>query len=326
MSQQLPQNPDELREAYIREGGNPNAYNFQKGEVAAMERARQEVQRREQMIKQNQGQLQRLSADVINGLLRIIAVAFTFIVVLGIGVATIMLIDVEIKAVEKGFAVIDSQYSNSYAVATVFFYIVVSFVGEVIRRSTVDTERRMLSLRYFASWLWYTLGFGKVRIFGLSLGGDFAARYQRRQPLQIQVDNAITWLTWTVVIFGLLGRLGPTLNSVEGNYIEAVGHILTEFTFVEMAGLIGAFVMTMALLAGVHFTTFFMHVMLVQITGGISINFSNGVSEFDAEIFIQQAQARYIRDQILMLQRNKLQRLEATNSDTQPAETTNNTD
>lgn len=202
------QDIDTLRRLIIEEGGNPNTKTFQTGEMTARQRAQQEINRRESEIKQRQSAVHRIASEAITGGLQLLAVVFTLLVLLvGTLVGVMLLIVAEIAAVQKGFAVIDSGFAFLYAATTVLFFFVVLFIGEIIRRSSANEERPVFSLRQVLEWLIYFIG--------VNTRNGWKPRYKSRVPLLVQVDNAVRWLMYTILIFGLLGRLADTLATVK---------------------------------------------------------------------------------------------------------------
>jgi hypothetical protein len=210
--------------------------------------------------------------------------------------------------VQKGFAIIDQDFAFLYAAATVLFFFVVLFIGEVIRRSSADEERPMFSLRHLAQWLMYFIG----------RGSQWRPRYKKRESLMVQVDQAVKWLMYTIVIFGMLGRLSDSLSGVPGNWRDAINYIWNNSTFGEMFGYIGSVVMTIALLLSTHFVVFFTHLLFVQTTGGLNLNFSTG---FSADLFIEAEVVKYYQNHYLKLRAENQQKLLPSDIPTEPSET-----
>lgn len=296
---------EELRRLIIEEGGNPNTKAFHTGEMTARQRAQQEINRRESEIKQRQSVFHRMASEAITGGLQVLAVAFTLLVLLvGTLIGVFLLIVAEIAAVQKGFAAIDADFAFLYAATTVLFFFVVLFIGEVIRRSAANEDRTVFSLRQVLEWLIYFTG--------ISWWNTWKPRYKRREPLLIQVDNAVRWLMYTIVIFGLLGRLADTLaevKTIEGvklNWQAAIGHIWQSATLEQMIGYVGSVVMTIALLLATHFIVYFAHLLFTQVTGGINLNLSEGYS---SELVIEGEVTKYYRTELLKLKAKNQQRL-----------------
>lgn len=287
----LPTQLDELRRLLIAAGGNPNSRQFQAQMEEARRRAYATHEARRQADLAARPKLSRQIGEAVIRMVEIISVFLTIVLVLGgLSVALVLLVIAEIAAVEKGFRAIDPTLSWLYATASVFFFLSVLFIREIIARGAMREDERVFSLRYAFNWLVYFIGFNR----------GWKPRYRQHASLLSAVDNAVRWLTWTIVIFGLLGRLFDTVSGLDGTWVDGLRHIAEQSTFTEMAGYIGSVVMTIGMLLGTHFAVYFIHQQYVKVTGGLEVgaNFSDA---YTVDLLIEREQAQVMQGEILKL-------------------------
>lgn len=287
---ELPDDREALIQEFIAAGGNPNAKTFQAGELRAREKARADIHHAVERENAARHPASKLAANIILRGVELIAVAFTIVIVLaGMVIGSVLLILAEIAAVQKGFLTIDPVFAPLYAVATVLFFVVVLFIREIIARGASDEPAPVFSLRYAVRWLIYFLGIRR----------NWTPEYRAKRSLLLRVDSAITWLMYTIVLFGLLGRLSEKVSTLSGNWIDGIEHIIRESSFQDMIGYIGATVMTVALLLSTHFIIFFVHKLYVQVTGGVHmVNFSERSSP---ELLVEREVNQFYKNEILKL-------------------------
>lgn len=290
----LPDDLEALRALYIREGGNPNSKVFQQGEHRARQKAMADyadVQRRQ---LEQRSPLQRFAGSVILRGMEFIAVLFTLVLVLGgLTVGTVLLVTAEISAVENGFSAIDPERAQLYAVATVLFFIVVLFIREVIARDageSAGTElKQVFSLRSVARRLVYLLGIRR----------GWQPEYKAHKTLLSRADSAVTWLMWTIILFGLLGRLLSEIDGLNMAWHAALAHIVTQSTLKQIVGYVAAIPAMIGLLLATHFVVYLIHQIYVRVTGGLDVtSFLDGYS---AEGAIETETLKFYKSEVLRL-------------------------
>ena len=287
---------DKLRADYIALGGNPNLKTHQEGELRARNKALAEVAAEEKRQSAMRGRFWSFAANLAKNGLASVAVLFTlFFIVGGSLFGTALLVLAETAAVEKGFNVIDKQFSLLYALATVSFFIVVQFIRQVVARSTNEDIRPAFSLRHFVQWLAYVLGLGRV----------FKTRYVKHKSLLSQIDTAITWLMWSIIIFGLLGRLSEKIVDLTTlNWRDAITQIVVQSNLTDVFAYAGSLVMTIALLYSTHVVIYLFHLIFVQVTGGLDVNFlqQGSGNQYSPDLTIERELSNYWKTEVLKLQ------------------------
>lgn len=302
--------PDELREQYVRYGGNPNLKHIRQGELTARNQARAEWHAQQKAASDARGRFANMASAWVTRGMQGVAVALTLVMVVGgLTIALVLLIIAEWSAVQKGFSAIDPVNAPLYSAATVFFFISTLFIREVIARSATRDDERVFSLRYAVQWLIYFLGFS----------GDWRPIYRHNKSLLNRVDGAVRWLTYTIVLFGLLGRLFDTIQGLDGSWIDALEHIVTQSTFTQMMGYLGSVVMTIGLLLATHFAVYFIHAIYVQVTGGLQVNASSFL-EVSLDDLVSAQEQRFWQDAVL-IQRQKYLLKAQNDQPTEPTET-----
>lgn len=292
--QNLSSDTDELRRQFIEYGGNPNTKTIRQGELTARSQARAEYAQAQKQVVESRGRFANAASELVTRGMQGVAVLLTLVLVVGgLTVALTLLIVAEWAAVQKGFSAIDPTYAPLYSAATVFFFVSTLFIREVIARNATRDDERVFSLRYVAQWLVYFLGFNR----------NWRPQYRRNISLLNRVDSAVRWLTYTIVLFGLLGRLFDTINGLNGSWLDALQHIITQSTFTQMMGYVGSVVMTIGLLLATHFAVFFVHSIYVNVTGGLKVNVSN-FFEVSLDDLVDAQTLRYWQDAVL-IQREK---------------------
>lgn len=260
----LPDNRDALLAEFVLEGGNPNQFSLQQGEIKARQKAYAENVAEKKRHQQERGRFSRWASTAVNSGLEFVAVLFTLLLVLfGLLLGTSLLIAAEVAAVEKGFGVIDDNFATLYAIATVFFFIVTLFIREVVARDATSEPEIALSLRTTLNELIYFLGLNRT----------WQPVYKRRTSLLVRVDGAVRWLMWTIVVFGLMGRLDNKLGQIEGDWYTGIKYVLTSSSLKDMLAYLGSLVMTVALLLATHYIVYFVHQVYVRVTGGFDARF-----------------------------------------------------
>lgn len=297
----LPDDVETLKALFIRAGGNPNTLTAQKGEMMARDKGRAEVRRRRQESTNERGAIRAGVARFVTASVEVVAVAFTVIIVLGgLTIATFLLLVADIAAVADGFETITTDNAMLYAVATVLFFIVVSFIYEVIALKSVIEAERVVSMRHFWRWLKYFLGWGR----------NWQEQYRANAPLVKLVGSAVRWLMWTIVLFGLLGRLAEKMRDATDAWHAALVRIATQSTLAEMGGYVGAVVMTVALLLAIRFVVYFVHQIFNRVTGGIDA--ASFFDDFSPDAIIEGEVITYWKAEVLRLQqRQQVKLLEA---------------
>lgn len=291
---ELPDDYEALRQVFIAEGGNPGTKRFQAAEMRAQDKAHIEVNQAIKRQQENMHPLSRFARDFIMRGMEFIAMIFTVLLVLGgMLIGSVLLIMAEIAAVSKGFAVIESSplLSVLYACTTVFFFLTVLFIREIIAHKQQAEPQPVLSMRLMMQRVLYFLGIRR----------DWRVMYKDRKPILLQVDSAVTWLMWTIVLFGLLGRLSERMAGLTGNWMDGLRAIAMQSTLQEMTALVGALVMTVALLLATHFIVYFVHMLYVRMTGGgvdVAVNFSDS---FSIDTVIERERVSLLKTEILRL-------------------------
>ena len=291
---------DKLKSEFIALGGNPNLKTHQEGEIRARNKALAEVSAEEKRLNEGRGKFWTTAASIAKNGLATVAVLFTLIgVVFGSLFGTGLLVVAEVAAVEKGFNVIDKQFSLLYALATVSFFIVVLFIRQVVAKNQAEDIKPALSLRQFVNWLLYTLGIGR----------GWKARHVNHPSLLSQIDTAIRWLMWSIIIFGLLGRLAEKIVNLETlNWRDAITQIVIGSNLTDIFAYIGSMTMTVALLFSTHVVIYLFFVIFVDITGGIETNFlANSSSQLSQESLIEQELENYWRVELMKLKAKREQ-------------------
>jgi len=256
-----------LKAEYAAAGGNPNTLTHQRGELRA--RAKGQAQVRQQARGASDPRYE-VIATIVKGALYFVAVLFVSILaIVGILYGSYLLMAAEIAAVTEGLKVIDPARAASYAFAITVFYVVMLFVREVLAQHATRGEMtRVLSLRQLGSWLIYFIGMGQIK----GHGEEWRARYKVRRTLLTRADTTVGLFLWAQALFGVMGRLVPMITSIapDAAWHEALTKIVTEATLPDMLGLIGAPLMTIALLTGMHFIVHFVYQLFVSLTGGIN--------------------------------------------------------
>lgn len=292
---------DQLRSDYIALGGNPNLKTHQEGELRVRNKALAEVSAEEKRQNAQRGKFWLFAASIAKNGLATVAVLFTLFGVVGGSLfGTALLVLAETAAVEKGFNVIDKQFSLLYALATVSFFVVVQFIRQVVARSESADIRPAFSLRHLVGWLAYVLGFGRV----LYLGKEWETRYVKPKSLLAQIDTAITWLMWSIIIFGLLGRLSEKIVDLTAlNWRDAITQIVVQSNLTDVFAYAGSLVMTVALLYSTHVVIYLFHLIFVQVTGGLDVNFlQQGSGLPSPELVIDRELQNYWKTEVLKLQ------------------------
>jgi hypothetical protein len=290
----LPDDLEALQRLFIASGGNPTTKTFQAAEMRAVDKAHLEVNT---AIKRQQEAMHPWALAARNLVLRgmeIISVLFTVVLVLfGMLIGSGLLVIAEVAAVYKGFQLIEPSgvLALLYAGTTVLFFLTVLFIREIIARKSENEPQPAFSLRLAVRRLTYFLGVRKA----------WSVEYRQSKPLLQQVDHAITALTYTMILFGLLGRLQERMSKLSGNWLNGLEQILTQSSLQEMVGLVGAVVMTMALLSSTHFILYFVHLLYVRVTGGgvdVTVNFSEGLS---LEAAVEREKVNLYKTEVLKL-------------------------
>lgn len=288
----LPDDIEGLRALYIREGGNPNTKPFQGGEYRAKQKALAEYADIQRQQLAGRSALQRLVGEVILRGMEVIAVLFTLVLILGgLTVGTVLLVIAEISAVENGFTAIDPDRAGLYAIATVAFFIVVLFIREVIARDAGETTelKQLFSLRYLVQRAIYFVGWRN----------DWQPEYRAHRTLLNRADSAVTWLMWTIILFGLLGRLLSEISGLEMAWYEALRHIIEQSTLRQLVGYIASIPAMVGLLLATHFVVYLIHQIYVRVTGGLEVtNFFDGYS---ADLMVENEVKIYYQTEILKL-------------------------
>lgn len=297
MVELLPDDLDALHRLFIASGGNPNSKSFQAAEMRAVDKAHLEINT---AIKRQQEAMHPWALAARNMVLRgmeIIAVLFTVVLVLGgMLFGSLLLVIAEVAAVYKGFLLVEAGgvLALLYAVAIVLFFLTALFIREVIAFKSAVEPQPLFSLRTAFRRVLYFLGFG--------LSDAWTLQYHQQRPLLIQVDGAIRWLMRTIVLFGLLGRLEGRMSQLSGNWVNGLQQLISQSSLPEMLALVGALVMTIALLLATHFNVYFVHSLFVRVTGGgvdvSAANFSNGLS---VEALIERERQNLYKTEILKL-------------------------
>jgi hypothetical protein len=288
---ELSENLDELRQQVIAQGGKPQSASFMSGELRARKAARQDFYQRQKENAKAQPQWYRDIGDFIIRGVRVVSVFVAgALLVLGLLVGTGVMIWAELQAVASGFDTIDPRYAGLYSVATVGFFLVILIVRETIVGRVDDEPRRMFSLRYAVRWLIYFIGFGK----------SWQPEYVKSRGLLVGIDSAIRLLMWTIIIFGLLGRLAEKMTMIETMaWMDGLRYVVEQSSLKDIFGYIGATVMTAALLYATHFIVHFIYEVYEQVTGGLGIDF---LSQDSIEDYEQRAVVLYYQTEVLRLQ------------------------
>lgn len=305
---QLPEDVDALKALLIQAGGNPNSLSALRGEMLARDKARAEIRRRQQEAISGRGRLRAGIARFVTTSVEMVAVAFTVIIVLGgLTIATLLLLVADIAAVADGFETITTDNAMLYAVATVLFFIVVSFIYEIVAaRSAIGGSERVISMRHFWRWLKYFAG----------VGSDWEEQYRASAPLVKLVGGAVRWLMWTIVLFGLLGRLAEKMQGATDAWHMALRRIVLESTLAEMGGYVGAVVMTVALLLAIRFVVYFVHQVFDRVTGGIDT--ASFFDDFSPDAIIDAEVTAYWKSEVLRAQQRQQMRRLAELSEKMP--------
>lgn len=290
-TQTPPELEDDYRQQFIEYGGNPNLKSIRESELAVRNQVHMEYAQRRKLEADMRGRWAEMAREIVTRGMQGVAVALTLVLVLGgMTIALVLLIVAEWAAVEKGFRVIDPSYAGLYSAAAVFFFISTLFIREVIARSATRDDERVFSLRYVAQWLVYFVGFGD----------RWRPQYRHHVSLLNRVDNAVRWLTYTIVLFGLLGRLAESLMKHGAiPWTEALQKIIEQSTLAEIMGYIGSVVMTIGLLLATHFAIYLIHSVYVQVTGGLNVSASDFL-EVSLEDSIEAARRQFWHDQMTM--------------------------
>jgi hypothetical protein len=290
----LPDDAEALKELFIQLGGNPSTQTFQRAEMRAVDKAHIEVNT---AITRQQQAMHPWALAARNLVLRgmeVIAVVFTVVLVLfGMLIGSGLLVIAEVAAVYKGFQLIEPSgvLALLYACTTVLFFLTVLFIREIVARKSENEPQPVFSLRLLVTRVVYFLGVRRV----------WAVEYRQRKPLLVQVDNAITALSYTMILFGLLGRLQERMSGLTGNWLDGLRQLVTLSSLQEMVGMVGAVMMTLALLSSTHFILYFVHLLYVRVTGGgvdVAVNFSEGLS---LEAAVEREKINLYKTEILRL-------------------------
>lgn len=301
MVELLPDDLDALHRLFIAVGGNPSTKTFQAAEMRAADKAHLEVNSAVQRQQEAMHPAARFARNAVLRGMELIAMLFTVgLVLCGMFFGSLLLVIAEITAVYKGFLVIESDglLAILYATTLVLFFLTVLFIREIIARKQESEPQALFSLRSVAKRVLYLLGF---RV------GGWAVEYRQRKPLLIQVDNTITWMMYAIVLFGLLGRLHERMADLRGNWLMGLQQLISQSSLQEMLGLVGALVMTVALLLATHFIVYFVHSLFVRVTGGgIDVSAANFTDGLSIEVAIEREKRNLYKTEILRLYaRNK---------------------
>jgi len=290
MREELPTDVQALRAAVIDAGGNPNAASFNNGLLKARQKARSEFAAAQHREREALPAFYRNAGTwIMRGVQLIATFMFAVIILLGVVAGTVVLVVAEVIAVRAGFDTIDPQYSMLYSIASVGFLLVLLLIRETLIGKVEDEPTRVFSLVYVRRWLSYFFGIGK----------GWRDQYTQHRNMLTQIDGAIRLLMWTIVLFGLLGRLSMKFTEIDAmNWFAGLRHIIEASSLRDMMSYIGATVMTAALLLGTHFIIHFIHEVYQRVTGGLEISFLSTTSVDD---YIQQAEIVYLQTEYLRL-------------------------
>ncbi len=257
----------ELQQELIAAGVNPGTKKFVDALQVAAERGREQADRAQEADQaREKNKTVQYTRQFARGALAVTAVVFVLLVIaLGMTGGVGLLLWAEFEAVKKGFGVVDEGLSSLYAGASIGMFVSLSLVQLLIADNEGISKSEMFNLRMVRRW-W--------RHF---TGKDGGVRY-REASLYEGAQAARQWLMWTIVLFGVLGRLRDIIRGApalqDAAWYDGLAHLATDSNLETMTGTVGTLVMTVGLLAGTHFIVYFMYQMFRGMTGVVNLNFT----------------------------------------------------
>lgn len=224
---------------------------------------------------------------------------FTFVLV-GLIVGTISLMVAELAAVYEGFAMVSPAFAPLYAFSLVLFYIVVLFIEQIVIDRYGQRQALKFSLRLLLRDFLYFIGFGD----------SWDAQYQEAPDEAKRVKTTVQWLTYAIVIFGLLGRLSAKLAEPGYETLpwhESLKKIAFDSNLQEFAGYFAMVIITFALLWSNKWIVNFIYSQFRRVTGGIVFqDFSSASIVMSQAEMIEAYQGKMLQREIMKLEsRNK---------------------
>lgn len=239
------------------------------------------------------------AGDAIGKALGVISTFFIVLFVLvALIVGTFVLLIAEFIAVYEGFAVMDADRAALYALAIILFYVVVLFIQEMVIDRNGYMPSKRLSLRLILADLAYFLGIGK----------QWQAQYNALPDARQRIEITIKFVTYTIVVFGVLGRLADKLGELkESTWLEAIPKLFFESSLDEMIGYLGIGLATLALLWSLKWIVTFIYDNFRKVTGGVTMQ------DFSQASFIEISPVKMKEAHQKQLMQRELLRLEAKN-------------
>lgn len=285
-------NSAELRNFYIRNGGNPNLKKHQAGLDRALQAAERDIQRQKDAQQKAIPVWLQTVKQLVALVLTWVSVLFVFALLVLLVAGTVLLVWAEIAAVRTGFSAVTDTNSWLYSIAIVSFYLVVLFIKEVHRDDT-DYKQEKFSVVLLWKRLQYTLG----------LKQNWQPEYVTEKPLMVQITGAIRLLMGVIILAGIVGRIyDETQRLPDGtNWRDALLIILSDSSLEVFLGTIAVVLMTFALLVSTHFIIYFIVTVFKENTGGIKTRLVN-FTEVSPGALREKAIQDYWKTELMKLQ------------------------
>lgn len=297
-------NLQELEKRYTELGGNLHHYRLREKftEAELLAQSEQEFEEKQiQESEQKRPEWAKTAGAWAGRGLSWVSTVFTFIFVFGgLIIGTITLMIAELAAVYEGFAVVSPAFAPLYAFSLVLFYIVVLFIEQIVIDRYGQRQGFKFSLRLFLRDFLYFIG----------IGDKWDVQYQDAPDEAKRVKTTVQWLTYAIVLFGLLGRLSVKLASDEYRLLawhESLKKIALESNLQEFMGYFAMIIITFALLWSNKWVVTFIYSQFRRVTGGVVMqDFSSASMVIMSPVQrIEASRAKVLQREIMRLESGK---------------------
>lgn len=284
--------PSELRRIFVEMGGNPSTKTF----MAAEQRAADSAKRRYDS-EFTENPYAHASQQTAKAFLNVAILFVRSIFQVGVPVAFVGLLLAEGAAAYVGFsAIMDPKVAAIYAMVIMLVSTVAMFLRESLLQNKADKEVVYKpTLKLLTNRVMYF--FGRRELVQETSGEAL-----------LMTERAMSLVVWSIVIFGILGRVKGSIesDSLAGvPWLQAIQQIVEKSDLPTIMEYVGSILIPIAMYVCLHVLVYFIYRSYLLSTGGIDITSDKAfdfLSPPSYEAILQAELITVYRDMIYLLQ------------------------